>query len=185
MNKQELRKKLLQKRKEADPALRHKWSQLIEGYVLGFVEQHSVRCVMLYAAFRDEVETEGIIRQLLNRGICVALPKCYEQGQMSAYQIQEFSELAPGKFGILEPPETFLVEPVEFDLVLVPGCGFGRDGSRLGYGGGFYDRYLPRCIGAKFVGLGYELSVADSFPVECFDVFMDAVITENGVVNKV
>ncbi len=185
MNKQELRQVFLQKRKAAAPELRHRWSQQIEAYVMEYIEKQKVRCVMVYAAFRDEVETEGIIRKLLAGGICVALPKCYEKGKMSAYQIQNFDELVPGRFGILEPPEEHLIEPAAFDLVLVPGCGFGRDGSRLGYGGGFYDRYLPGCKGARVIGLGYELSIADAFPIEAFDVLMDAVITENGVMNKV
>jgi len=185
MDKHSLRQMFLQKRKETEPELRHRWSQQIEKHVLDFVREHNFQCVMVYAAYRDEVETESLIRKMLENGVTVALPKCYEKGQMSAYRIKEFGELSPGKFGILEPPEEWLMEPSAFDLVLVPGCAFGHDGSRLGYGGGFYDRYLPKCTQAKAVGLSYEMSVVDELPTEKLDILMDAVITENGVVNKV
>lgn len=185
MDKQALRQIFLQKRKKADHVLRQKWSKQIEEYVLNFVQVNNFGCVMAYAAYHEEVETEGIIRKLLKNGVRVALPKCYEKGHMSACQIAAFEELSSGQFGILEPPEKRLIDPFEFDLVLVPGCAFGYDGSRLGYGGGFYDRYLPKCTHAKAVGLGYNLTMVDALPTEPFDVLMDAVITETGVVNKV
>lgn len=185
MNKEELRGDFLQRRKETDKALLTEWSDSITENVLDFVAKQPIKTVMAYAAFRGEVETKGIIERLLKKGITVGLPKCFTKGQMSAFKIENYESLVPGKFGILEPVEQHLLLPEEFDLVLVPGCAFGRDMSRLGYGGGYYDRYLPRCTRAKAVGLGYAFSITDSLPRGEFDVLMDAVITEKGVMNKV
>ncbi len=184
MNKQKLRQKFLQKRKRMDPVLLQRWSQQIENYVIDFIENQHMKTIMVYASMRDEVATHGLIQRLLSKKLVVGLPKCYTGGHMEAYSITDFKELTEGRFGILEPPAKQLLKPETIELVLVPGCAFGRDMSRLGYGGGYYDRYLPRCKQAMRVGLGYQFSVTEAVPIEKFDVLMDVLITENGVINK-
>ena len=99
---------------------------------------------------------------------------------MAMHAITRWEQLETGKFGILEPPERITASPTDFDVVVVPGCAFGRDMSRLGYGGGYYDRYLPQCTKAKRVGICFDACLTDSVPSESFDCKMDFVITENG-----
>lgn len=183
MNKQEMRQRLLQKRRAVPSELLAVYSGQIEENVMAFIKEKKPETVMLYAAFNREAETQGIMKRLLERGICVGLPKCGSNGQMETYRIRSLSALCPGRFGILEPPEKELIRPEKLDMVFVPGCGFGRDGSRLGYGGGYYDRYLPKADRAVKIGLGYGFTVADSLPRENFDILMDVLITEQGVLD--
>ncbi len=184
MNKQEVRQFFLAKRRQTDPALLALWSERIAAHILDYAAKHSPSVVLAYAAFRREPETEGVIRQLLQQGVCVGLPKCRAGGQMEAYAVADFNDLAPGRFGILEPPSGQQLLPEDIDLVLVPGCGFGRDMSRIGYGGGYYDRYLPRCGRAALAGVSYACCVTDAVPSAACDVKMDFLITEHGVMNK-
>jgi len=139
---------------------------------------------MLYASFRSEPETMHLLEKLLERNVCVALPKCRKNGIMEAFIVKDVCSLQSGTYGILEPQEEFHVPPEEISLVLVPGCAFGKDGSRIGYGGGYYDRFLLQCKQAVKVGLCYSSCLANRLPREKFDVAMDVVITEQGVVNK-
>lgn len=184
MNKQEARQFFLAKRRQADPALLELWSDQIAKHILDYAVKNSPSVVLAYAAFRREPKTDGIIRRLLQQGVCVGLPKCHEGGQMEAYVVTDFNNLVTGRFGILEPLSEQRLQPEEIDLVLVPGCGFGRDMSRIGYGGGYYDRYLPRCHRAALAGVSYACCVTDSVPSAACDVKMDFLITEHGVMNK-
>lgn len=183
LTKEELRRSYLTKRREMPPEQLALWSAQMEAHAHAFIKERDFDTVMLYAAFRGEPETAGLIRRLLAEGRRVALPKCYPDSRMEAFVITEPEQLMPGAFGILEPPETCLLARQEQSLVIVPGCVFGRDGGRIGYGGGFYDRYLAGCKKAVKAGLCYSFSLLDAVPKEDFDVKMDLVVTENGVVN--
>ncbi len=184
MTKQALRKQYIALRNNQPAEKLADWSSRIASYVLQLIEDKNLTVIMLYAAFRNEPETRDLIWRLLNLGKTVALPKCEKGGVMTAYQVETLEQLRPGTYGILEPEETKPVLPERFDLVLVPGCAFGRDMTRLGYGGGYYDRYLPKCQSAIKIGLCYEICLTDSLPMENFDIQMDYLITENGVVNN-
>ncbi|MBE7047803.1 MAG: 5-formyltetrahydrofolate cyclo-ligase [Ruminococcaceae bacterium] len=185
MNKAETRQLFLKQRLETDAVLLAQWSQKIASHTLAYIEQQGISVVMAYAAFRKEPETAALIEKLLQRGITVGLPKCEKKGVMVTYTVQDMGELTSGRFGILEPQPTCVLNPQSIEMVLVPGCAFGRDMSRVGYGGGYYDRYLSACSCAAFVGLCYEFCLTDHLPTESFDIKMDMVITENGVMNKV
>lgn len=184
MNKQELRKQFLEKRKAAPCEERLLWPRKIENHVIHLVTERRYETVFLYVAFRNEPETESIIRRLLLMGKTVAVPKCGANGEMTMHKITSFSDLSPGAYGIFEPSNNAPVSPDAADLVLVPGCAFGRDMTRLGYGGGYYDRFLLKCTKACKVGVCFSISVTETLPVGEFDVKMDCVLTENGLVNK-
>ena len=84
-----------------------------------------------------------------------------------------------GKYGILEPVDTCeKISPKEIDLALIPCLSCSRDGRRLGYGGGYYDRFLPLCTRAVKLAAAFELQRAAAVPIDSFDVAMDAVATE-------
>ena len=98
--------------------------------------------VLLYAGTERETDTEKIIRDALKAGKNVCLPKCTGEGIMDAYRIESMDDLLPGKYGILEPVESCkMVEPGEIDFIMVPCATCNQQGYRLGYGGGYYDRY--------------------------------------------
>jgi 5-formyltetrahydrofolate cyclo-ligase len=88
-------------------------------------------------------------------------------------------------FGVWEPlgEEEKLISPEEIDLIIVPGLAFDRELNRLGFGRGFYDRYLSGCSAFK-VGICYDAQIAekDEIPIDCYDVKMDMVITEKEII---
>jgi 5-formyltetrahydrofolate cyclo-ligase len=140
----------------------------------------------VYVSFSSEVDTHGLIRMLLAEGKNVSVP-CIERSSkiMRASRIKSMEDdLAPGCYGILEPAPGCL-NPVEnrtIDVVIVPGAAFTPDGFRIGYGGGFYDRFLKNCP-AVTVGIAFDLQVFDKIPFDVqWDVPLDYVVTESSII---
>lgn len=144
----------------------------------------TAQVVMAYVHARSEVRTESLIRELLAEGKTVVIPYC-DGDDLIPWRLTDWSELAIGAFGILEPRAELRnvpqrrIEPVEIDLICVPGLAFDRAGNRLGSGRGYYDRLLPLLRDdAIKVGLAYECQIVPQLPTEPHDVPMDLVITE-------
>ncbi len=140
--------------------------------------------VMVYLSFRSEPETGALIQGLEKAGKRVVLPRCEENHTMTAYLLIP-QRLQPGAYGILEPdPEGIRdgsipkVPKEEIDVILVPGLAFDRDGFRLGYGGGYYDRYLEGFSGTS-IGLTFADCLTEGLPREICDRPVDAVICED------
>lgn len=185
IEKENLRKQYLSIRRNTPNEQLSAWSYRIREAILEFIDRQQIDTVMLYAAFRSEPETQPLLKKLLEKKVRVALPKSQKNGVMEAYIVSAIEELAPATFGILEPPADVFLSPNEQQLILVPGAVFGRDGSRIGYGGGFYDRYLSACSQAIKAGVCYEFALVDCVPTDEHDIKMDCFFTENGCVNKV
>ncbi len=99
-------------------------------------------------------------------------------------EIRSLDELVPGTWGILEPPENSrkVVPAEEIDLAVVPGLAFDRQFNRLGYGAGYYDRFLPKLKkNAVKAGICYSIQLIDQIPVEAFDIAMDIIVTDTEV----
>ena len=139
---------------------------------------------MVYASFRGEVETHALIKNLLKEKKRVVLPLCNsEDCTMTAREISDFSDLKSGAYGILEPDETMKIIPKnEIDFIIVPGCVFSKNGHRIGYGKGYYDRFLNG-ICAKTCGLSYNFCLLDEIPHEETDVPLNMIITEDSILN--
>ncbi len=106
-------------------------------------------------------------------------PLCRDEDQMSYYLVHDVDELERGSFGIMEPnaERHERVAAGQLDVILCPGFAFGRDGSRLGKGGGYYDRYLMgRAVHCELIGVGFACQVYDTVPVEKHDVRMNRVL---------
>ena len=142
----------------------------------------TAQTVFCYAGSEREIDTMGLLHALLSDGKTVALPLCREKGVMEARRIEGMGDLVSGRYGILAPRLTCpLVEPEALDLALIP-CSTGNGaGQRLGYGGGYYDRYLPRTRCPKMLLCRYQL-VREDIPVEEHDVLMDYLVTEKGII---
>lgn len=143
--------------------------------------------VLLYAAVGSEAPTQPLARRLLDAGVRVCLPRLERArpGEMEAVPVHRWEELVQGPFfGILQPPAaTPAVPPRRLNMVVVPGVGFDRRGRRLGTGGGYYDRFLPRLSRrAVRVGWAFSLQVVDELPEEEHDCGVHFIVTEAGVV---
>ena len=135
-----------------------------------------------YIGTDREIDTKALLLRALADGKRLALPLCVGKGIMEAREIKSLDDLVSGKFGIPAPGEQCpVVAPEVFDLVIVP-CSTGNEkGQRLGYGGGFYDRYLGRTSCPKALLCRKQLVKAD-IPVEEHDLIMDYLATEDGLV---
>ena len=128
-----------------------------------------------YLPYNQEVRTVQILEQALLDGKQVAVPKCYGD-EMRFIMMRDLSQVAPGYAGI---PEPIADEPLANDphaLVLMPGLAFDPQGHRIGYGGGFYDRFLAAEPGHPTLALCYDFQMLPHLETEEFDIPVDAVI---------
>lgn len=144
------------------------------------VRAAGARTVGLYAATAEEVDLDPLAARLLGGGCQVALPLVSGPAELSFHLVAAMPT-AVGSFGIREP-DPAAPQAASLDLVVVPGLAFDPRGGRIGYGRGFYDRWLaaqrprPRAVGACF-----GVQVVDEVPRGPFDVDLDAVVTEGAV----
>jgi 5-formyltetrahydrofolate cyclo-ligase len=131
-----------------------------------------------------EVDTYQIIRRAWEEGKEVAAPKCNPKSKvLSFYKITEFSQLESVFYGLLEPiiEQTIEVKPEAIDLLFVPGLAYTREGFRLGFGGGYYDRYLTNFDG-KTLSLAFHFQVIRQIPIEKHDIPVSKIITNDEVI---
>jgi 5-formyltetrahydrofolate cyclo-ligase len=189
-SKKELRKSVLDLRKSLSPEKVRVDSQKIFNKLCSIESFLAGNIIMSYVSFGNEVSTLDFIARCLSVGkrICVPLITRGSDGKKTMIPSEIFSiedDLAPGTMGILEPVEGRIrkLEPEEIDLVIVPGIIFSTDRYRIGYGGGYYDRFLPAlrndCLKA---GVAFEFQIRDRVPVESHDIPVDMVITEDRII---
>jgi len=137
--------------------------------------------LLCYVSLKDEVDTKGLIRNALTAGkkVCVPLSD-RETCTLGFYEISSLGELAPGAYGVLEPAPKTAVKVMKFpasSVCVVPGMVFDRDGYRLGYGKGYYDRFLSEFRGIK-IGLCYSDMILGHLPLDVYDCPVDWLVTE-------
>ena len=137
-----------------------------------FKKAEKIAC---YYPIGSEVLTQDIMQELLGNGIEISLPKVVGDN-LSFRKIDGLKDLEKGTFGIMEPKEN-CNEVKEIDVVLVPSIGITRNGIRLGYGYGFYDRFLSTS-NAKTIALAYSKQLVKSIPFSEKDVKIDWIVTE-------
>lgn len=140
--------------------------------------------VMTYMSFGSEADTLALARRVLADGKRLCVPVCEaETHTITPAAVTDLDgELRPGHYGILEPVHVEPVNIAEISLVVVPGLAFDREGYRVGYGGGYYDRFLPRLPhGAVTAGFTYDACVTDCVPRDAYDMPVDMVITQSGI----
>ena len=139
--------------------------------------------IAIFSAHGPEVDLSDLHRSLPSKNLLY--PLCHSGGILTFHRVSDIAELNPGTLGILEPnPQIHPEVPLsEIDTYLCPGLAFGRDGSRLGHGGGFYDRALiQRSPSAQVLGVCLQLQVLDSIPTDKHDIPIDHLITETGLI---
>jgi len=179
-----LRKRLIGKMESLPEKYREEADREIVRQVLALEEFKKARVVFCYVGVGKEINTWPIIEEGIKQGKTVAVPKCIGKGIMAAYAISGREDLVPSFFGLLEPQrQEKLILPAEIDFALVPCVACNYEGLRLGWGGGYYDRYLANTRFVKAILCREELINPD-IPGEGHDVPADMVITEKGVYRK-
>lgn len=189
MDKNIIRQQILAVRGTLDQAeVRAKSSQVI-ARLLGLNFYQLAGTIMVYLDFRNEVKTDSLIMQALDVGKRVVVPVAdkADRSLTPAQLVNYPADLISGSYGILEPAPDKVrsIDPGEIDLVIVPGAVFDHKGNRLGYGGGYYDRFIPHLNkGAVTIALAYEFQVRQDFSVLMgqYDQQMQYIVTEKRVI---
>ena len=186
----DLRKQILTARNKLDPAQRHKKSSQILERLLPLDEIQASRNIFIYVNFRSEVETVGIIDELLALGKNVSVPLTrIEEKRLEIVSISDpDKELVPGYCDIPEPREELVrtnsVDPEQLDVIVLPGSVFDLRGGRFGYGGGYYDRLLASIPRVRRVALAFELQIVDKLPLQNHDEILDTIVTEQRLISS-
>lgn len=142
------------------------------------------RVVLAYGASAEELALDEAVAALRAAGARIAYPRIEEAGALALHELGTESELVAGPHGIREPAASApRVSADEIDAVLVPGCAFDARGTRVGFGGGYYDRLLPLLENAVRIGIAYDEQVsADPLPLEPHDEPVDLIVTPTRVI---
>jgi len=181
-----IRKEILKKRDEMSHDIRTTKDVFIKNRLFSLREFMDAKIVFFYASFRSEVETLSMIKESLEMGKRVVLPKVQREGhRVMLYEITDISELSLGHMGIPEPSfsnaRSLSLDVV--NLIVIPGVAFDYSGNRLGYGGGYYDMLLAqKKRKIPIVALAYEEQLVDQIPSEPHDVKIDIILTDKRVI---
>lgn len=179
--KAKLRRELRSKRRRQERDVLLRDSEAICARLLELPELRRAKTVFCYVSCLGEVETHRLIDDLLAQGKIVAVPRCKAEGQMDCVPIASLEELVPGTMNIPEPPPDAPDIAAELvDFAVVPAVACGRDGSRLGQGGGYYDRFLAR-VSCPFAAVCQTAFLLPEIPCEPHDRKMSMIVTPQQV----
>lgn len=180
--KRALRREVIGRREELPQGQRAAASLAIAERVMALPEARDASAAMMFWSFGSEVDTEPLIRGWVAEGKTVALPRI-EGSDVVPVAFAPGDPTSKTSFGAMEPAEGRVLDPSELDLVIVPGVAFDRAGNRVGYGAGYYDRFLRRTrIGVPAVAIAFALQVVPEVPTGRADRRVDAIVTEAEVV---
>ena len=179
--KKALRAELLQLRRNMEKSVRKDIDEKIYNNLIKLDCVRTRRIFLVYASSPDEVDTRRFISELLMNGKTVAVPKCVGK-EMRFLVIDSLDTLVKSRFGVDEPAFGDEITVFSDTVCIVPALRFDKNGYRLGWGGGFYDRFLANYDGIP-IGICYE-SCCGEVPKDEYDIAADIVITENGIYGK-
>lgn len=179
-----LRQRVLAARDALPEGVRQERSAQICARLWEIPAMAAARTIMVYVSFRSEVATGPVIAHAMARGIAVAVPRTEVKAKRLAVHLlsDPVHDLRPGYCGIMEPDpaRAALLDPAAIDVVILPGSVFDWAGGRLGYGGGYYDRFLAQeAPQALRVAVAYDLQVVSKVPVLAHDMRLHWLVTES------
>ena len=190
MNKEEkkdLRNIILNKRNSIDNNTKEEMDREIFNRLINLDLYKEAKNIFIYLSFGSEIDTNPIIDRVLEDGKEVYIPKIYKSNkEMKAIRLNSFEDLEENSMGILEPKDdSNFIDKENIDLIIVPGAVFDLEGNRIGYGGGYYDRFLSNIKDKRNkVALAYDLQIVENIEAEEHDIKVDYIIT-NYRINKI
>lgn len=175
MDKKALRSQIREKKRAMTKEQIFESSKALAEKFLATSQYAAAKTIYGYLPYNQEVRTELILEKAFQDGKRVAVPKCYGD-EMRFIYISDFDRLEKSDMGIPEPVDDGPVAEDPTALVLMPGLAFDKEGHRVGYGGGFYDKYLSKEPGHPTVALCYEFQMMPKLDTEEFDVPVDLVL---------
>ncbi len=181
--KDRIRARIKEQRRALGQREREKMAESIKGEILRMKEFRECHLFFTYISHDMEIPTMGIMRAAFDDGKVVAAPKVVGKGKMEFYLLESVDSLSPGAFGILEPQGGRVLTPkMGQTFLLLPGLAFTRRGDRLGYGGGYYDRYLEAYQESFLAAPAYPFSVLDHLPIQAHDIRAHVLVLPGEVI---
>jgi len=184
-SKKEIRKEILQKRDSINERDRKLMDEEIFNRLVNSDEYKKAKSIFAFVSFKSEVNTHKFIEYALSQGKTIGVPKIRKKEEgMEVFKIHSLSDLESGYFGVMEPIESCeKINKDNIDFILMPGAVFDEKGGRIGYGRGFYDKFLSDVKDSvPKIAIAYELQIIDSVPMEEYDIKIDGIITEKRVI---
>jgi 5-formyltetrahydrofolate cyclo-ligase len=180
MDKKEIRSNMIEKLKQMSIEERENKSKIITGKLIETKVWKEASVIATTIPMDHEINTSFLIKAAWNEDKTIVVPKCiHKTKEMKFYKIMSFSDLEKGYFGIMEPIISRCEEVVKenIDLIIVPGVAYTKEGNRIGYGGGYFDRYLEN-YNKSFLSLAFQCQIIDKLPCEQHDIHIPFIITE-------
>jgi 5-formyltetrahydrofolate cyclo-ligase len=192
--KRQLRKNFIEKRDSIHPEQKRLKEAAIEKRLFSLNEFRKACSILFYVSFRSEVNTMNYLEDVVSLGKTLILPRVDSRHKsLHLFKVKDVSELSPGYMGILEPEikKEREINLNKIDLVIIPGTGFDITGSRIGYGGGYYDRllsYESKQLARvekhiMTIALAFEEQIGNKIPSEPHDIKVDMIVTEERTIH--
>ena len=180
MDKKEIRKSLKEKRKNISKEKKIILDKAISARIIDSDYFKNAQQILVFSSTDDEFDTKLIIESCRNENKKVFYPLCTDSnGNMKFFQVNSFKDLALGMYGIYEPkPYCIEYKPQENDVIIVPCLSVDKNGYRIGYGKGYYDRFLKDFNGVSICPC-YEELVANTLPTDKYDIKVKIIMTQN------
>lgn len=185
MIKKSIRSLILDKKSKLGRKDHELFSNIITEKILGSYLYKKSNTIMTFISFSNEVNTHNLIKESISNKKRIIVPITFPKTkEIRPSEISNFDELEIGFYNILTPKKEFvrLINPMEIELTIVPGLAFDRNGYRIGYGGGYYDRFLSLYPDIIKIGIAFDLQIVDSLPREEFDIPVDFIVTEKEII---
>lgn len=176
MNKRQLRDSVRNRKKAMSAEEISRRSRQLCNLVRNTEAYRQADTIYGYLPFNQEVDLHALLQEALDEGKQVALPKCYGK-EMRFILVQDLSRIQHSPFGVPEPVADSPVATDKTGLVIVPGLVFDRRGYRVGYGGGYYDRFLCLEPDHPTIGLCYDFQLMDRLEPDPYDIAVDTVFS--------
>ena len=184
MEKKLIRENIIKNRDLLDADIKKIYDVNIKESIINFKLYNLSNSIFIFVGFGNEVDTMNLIKDALEKNKRIYVPKIDNKNKiMKVMKIRSTDELKPGIWGILEPESNEELDE-ELDLIIMPGVAFTKHGERIGYGGGYYDKFLEKA-NPKIpkVALAFSLQVLEELPQESFDIKVNYIITEKEVID--
>ncbi|EKD93176.1 MAG: hypothetical protein ACD_28C00218G0001 [uncultured bacterium] len=184
--KTKIRESIRSKRKELSPEAKTQKDEAIQKRIENWSSFQQAKCVFIYVSLAEEVDTHRLIQSQLGKKE-ILIPRIdNEQKNLEAVPLKHWSDLAVNQWGMLETRANHRMHThYPIDLIIVPGIAFDPRGYRIGYGKGFYDKFLDNHPGLKTLGLAYDLQILEKVPCDSHDIPVQQIFTESRSLHSV
>lgn len=185
LNKKNIREEIIDKRNNLILDIKQNYDSLIFEEIINSEIYKKSKKIFTYISFGSEVDTIKLIKYSFSNNKEVYVPKINKQiKDMIALKIHNFNNMSVDKWGIIEPKSVDKANiGTDFDLIIMPGIAFDKQGNRIGYGGGYYDKYISKLNNASnLLALAYDFQIIQDIESESHDIKVDFILTNKGFI---